>query len=140
MSDDDFVTPIEVHCEGRRLHLRRDQLTVANLSKLSNIAPDTIYLISDDDFVALPDNEGRFPSLQAFRTWRTEGVVQTTNNSSKSEGKSEYYGQERFGYGRIKWKPKIFPPRKQALPLLAHTNPEPVIHQVHKMGKGIRDA
>ena len=58
MSDDDFVSLIEVHCKGRRLHLRRDQLTVANLSKLSNIAPDTIYLISDDDFVALPDNEG----------------------------------------------------------------------------------
>ena len=61
--------------------------------------------------------EGRFPSLQTFRTWRTEGVVQTTNNSSKSEGKCEYYGQERSGYGRIKWKPKIFPPCKQALPL-----------------------
>ena len=39
-------------------------------------APDTLYLISgDDDFVALPDKDGKFPSMQSYRTWQVEGMA-----------------------------------------------------------------
>ena len=124
--DDDFaVTSIEVYCEGRKLQLRKDQLTVANLSKLSNICPDTIYLTSEDGFVALPNSDGRFPSLKAYRTWRAEGVAKTTT-SKPLEGKSECsYNQEHIK-SRTKWRPKFFPPRKQPVPPA-----EPIIQQVH---------
>ena len=73
-SDDDFITQIEVKCDGRNMQLRRDQLTVPNLAKLSHVLPDTLYLISDDGYVALPDSQGQFSAVECFRVWRVEGV------------------------------------------------------------------
>ena len=121
MSDDDFVTPIEVVCEGRKLQLRRDQLNVANLSKLSHVAQDTLYLISDDDFVALPNQDGQFPSLQSYRTWRVEGMSMMTNKPPVLE---------QISSSSYRWKPKpIVSPLRTKTNVPALTT-EPIIQQV----------
>ena len=103
MSDDDFVTPIELFCDGRKLQLRKDQLNVSNLAKLGHISPETLYLISEDNFVALPDKDGKFISLQSFRTWQVEGTPMTSKSPASEQSTSLWNSYECRKY---RWKPK----------------------------------
>ena len=117
-SDMDLVEynpQVEVTCDGRKLQVRRDQLTVPNLSKIFHVVPDTLYLVSDDGNVALPDEHGRFSSIEFFCVWQVEGV-KSSKGASPGFGKvlgasSSTSGLNSAGLSgvRSKWKPKIFP-------------------------------
>ena len=128
MSNDNFVVPIEVICEGRKQQLRNDQLNVPNLAKLSHISPETLYFISEDDFVALPDRDGNFSSLQSLRTWRVEGVLMTSKSPALEHGSSSLWNS--YDCRNYRWKPKpVLPLRTKQTNVPALTT-EPTIQQV----------
>ena len=95
----------------RKLSLRADQVNVKNLSKLSRIIPDTMYLLSEDDgHVSLPDPEsGRFDGLACFRTWRVSGMLPSIIDKGASSTPPQQILQR-------KWKPKYHPATGSHMP------------------------
>lgn len=65
------------------LQLRSDQITVNNIARTFRLIPQTIILVSESGTVAIPDGEdGAFPDLDSFLTWKVEGDKSTFRNQS----------------------------------------------------------
>ena len=112
-SDSEYTPPVEVTCDGRKLQVRLEQLAVHNLAKIFHIVPDTLFLVSEDGSVALPDGNARFSDVESFRVWQVEGT-KSSKGAAPGFGKplqgASSQGTSSGSSGiRGKWKPRAFP-------------------------------
>lgn len=116
-SDSDYIPTIDIVNEGRKLQIQSDQLTMQNLAKIFNVVPDTLFLVSEDGHVVLPDQFGMFVGIQSYRTWKVEGVKsskgvvpafgKSTSAASSPSGSFSASGGSSSGIRVGKWKPKL---------------------------------
>ena len=59
--------------DGKSLKLKPRQLNIAVLSKLFNLFPESIVLVSDDGYVGTPDEDGDFIGVDDLPTWTVSG-------------------------------------------------------------------
>ena len=96
----DLVT---VTHDGRSLQMRLDQLTVNVLSKAFRIIPETLFLVSEQGTIAMPE-EGKFQDVDECMNWIVEGD-KTTTGSGAARGASTSASSSKPS----KWKPHSFP-------------------------------
>ena len=120
MSVDPFALPrfgcVKVKDHDRAYQLRLEQLTLKNVSKIFNLIPDTILLVSTDGTVALPDERGRFSDVGDMGSdkWTVEGT-ESSNRSSGSAFLSTPSGpgpSGRAASGNSGSKPSVFFPAR----------------------------
>ena len=83
--------------------MRLDQLTVNVLSKAFRIIPETLFLVSEQGTIAMPE-EGKFQDVDECMNWIVEGD-KTTTGSGTARGASTSASSSKPS----KWKPHSFP-------------------------------
>lgn len=68
--------------QGRKMKLKKDQLSTKWIGKIFSLFPDSILLISEDGDVETPDDSGFFTSLIEYFNYEVQGQSILTSPSS----------------------------------------------------------
>ena len=95
---------VNVTYKEKNYQLRIEQLTTKNISKIFNLIPDTVVLVSADGAVSLPDDHGKFADVDEVtdHEWAVQGA-----ESSKRVGAGAQSAGTSSG-NASKWKPSGF--------------------------------
>ena len=99
---------VNVVYKDKTYQLRTEQLTTKNVSKVFNLIPDSVILVSANGTVSLPDDHGKFSDVDDGIDH--EWTVQRVESSKRVAGS---VSPTRAG-GSGKWKPSAIPSRLQS--------------------------
>ena len=92
-----------VERDGKLLKLKPCQLTTAVLAKLFCLFPESIVLVSDNGYVATPDEDGDFMNVDNLPIWTVTGESTKPGESLQTTSTNPYaYQPPRPGKGKVK--------------------------------------
>ena len=92
-----------VEQNGKLLKLKPCQLTTAVLAKLFCLFPESIVLVSDNGYVATPDEDGDFMNVDDLPIWTVTGESTKPSETLQTTSTNPYaYQPPRPGKGKVK--------------------------------------